>query len=163
MCPKAILQQPVGELPHIVKVRGRKAAHIRKCLAQIPRDTINDFSVPAMFFLRLADCVANAPIKQSHLRIRMQHDAQPCALYLVLYVTYQLGVRHTIACGWNRCREQGATLPLSEVESFLVVCHCQITRLSVSKTQHSLLPNFSQTLAPLLASGDYSPHLFKTT
>ena len=60
-----LLGPHLRELPHIVKVRGRKAAHIRKCLAQIPRDTINDFSAPAMFFLRLADCIANAPIKQS--------------------------------------------------------------------------------------------------
>ena len=130
-------------------------AAIRPCVqwAKEVTGSQDDFSAPAMFFLRLADCIANAPIKQSHLRIRMQHDAQPCALYLVLYVTYQLGVRHTIACGWNGCREQGATLLLSEVESFLVVCHCQITRLSVSKTQHSLLPNFSQTLAPPVSIG----------
>ena len=69
MIPGDPCRAMLGEKTHVLEVAGRPAAHIRECIFQIMRQTLNHLCSPSLCFLTQQNIAPNAAIKLHQLGI----------------------------------------------------------------------------------------------
>ena len=66
----------LGKKPHVLEVAGRPAAHIRKCILQIARQSINHLRAPALCLLALQKVPPNVVTREIESGVMGDYDAK---------------------------------------------------------------------------------------
>ena len=104
LCKRRLHNLPVrprrSKRSHVLQVARREALHLRECLAQIGRKTIDDPAAPALGALLLQNTAPEIPIQHHHDGIAGEHHAKTFLMDARLEVREPSGiVRGRVASG----------------------------------------------------------------